>query len=110
MAKRRRRYSRRGRKSKGRRGSKAIPLVQAAIIGYPVLQSYQQVGLTSILPAQICYNLTGYNPTGNTFDSKRAIAVGGALIVAQLVGSKIANRTGANRMMKKLTGGMVKVA
>ena len=95
---------------KGRRSGRAIPIVQGAILAYPVLRSYNEVGLTSILPAQICYNLTGYNPTGNTFNKDVAIKVGGALIVAQLIGSKIASRTGANRLMKKLSMGYLKVA
>ena len=111
VARRRRVVRRYGRRRKGRKSGKgAIPLIQGAIVAYPVYQSYQQVGLTGVLPAQICMNLTGFNPTNNQFNKDTALKIGGALLVAQLVGSRIANRTGANRMLKKLTMGYLKVA
>jgi len=109
VARRRRAY--RGRKGKGRRGSKAIPLIQTAIIAYPLWTAYKSVGLTNQLPDHMVFNLTGFSPAqGKMLDVNKAIMIGGSLIVAQLLGSKIASRTGANRLMKKLSMGYLKVA
>jgi cytochrome c-type biogenesis protein CcmH/NrfG len=111
VARRRRHAYRRGRKGKGRRSSRAVPLIQTGIIAYPLWDAYKQVGFTKDLPEKMVFNLTGFSPQqGKMLEMNRAIAIGGALIVAQLVGSKIASRTGANRLMKKLSMGYLKLA
>lgn len=106
----RRRRSYRGRKGKGKRSGKAIPILQTAILAYPILAAYSTTGFTSALPAVVCENLTGYQPSTGRFNKDTAIKVGGALILAQLVGSKIASRTGANKLMRKISMGHLKVA
>jgi hypothetical protein len=101
----------RRRKKKGRRKKQmAVPLIQTGIVAYPVWKAYKTVGLTGELPAYAILNLTGYNVTNNQFDMDTAIKTGGALILAQFIGGKIASKTGANRLMKKLSMGYLKVA
>ena len=110
VAKRRRRYSRRGRKGKGRRSSKAIPLLKTMIVAEPIIQAYRGVGLSTALPREAVFNLTGYHVTNRTFDQNTAIKVGGALLLATFIGGPIARKSGANRLMKKLSMGYLKVA
>ena len=106
-----RRRSRRGRKSKGRRGGKSLPAIQSLMIGYPIYQAYKQHGLTVAMLDQGVYNLTGFTPsTGKLGDPQKAVAMGVGLLVVSTLGAKIANRTGANRLIKKFSAGMVKLA
>ena len=102
---------RRGKKGRGRKGRGAIPLIQTAIVAYPLLAAYHQVGFTSELPEKAVFNLTGFSPQqGKMLEPQRAIGIAIGLVGAQLIGSKIASRTGANRLMKKLSGGYLKIA
>lgn len=101
----------RGKKGRSRKGSKAVPLIQTAIIAYPLLDAYRTTGFTAALPNQMVFNLTGFAPNqGKMVEPQRAIGIALALVAAQLIGSKIASRTGANRLMKKLSMGYLKVA
>ena len=109
VAKRRRSY--RGRKGKSRRGSKSIPAIQALMIGYPIYQAYQTRGMTVGALDQGVFNLTGFTPsTGKWNEPQRGIAMGVGLLLVSTLGAKLANRTGANRLIKKFSAGMVKLA
>jgi hypothetical protein len=81
------------------------------MIGYPIYQAYQTRGLTVGALDQGVFNLTGFTPsTGKWNDPQRGIAMGFGLLLVSTLGAKIANRTGANRLIKKFSAGMVKLA
>ena len=99
------------RRKRGKKGSKAVPAIQAAIVAYPLVAAYKETGLTSNFPNVAIYNLTGFSAAqGKMIDPAKPVAIALALLAASTIGAKLANKTGANRMMKKLTGGMVKLA
>jgi uncharacterized membrane protein YfcA len=101
-----------GRKRKGgRKGKGAIPIIQAAMIAYPVYDAYKAHGISGDLPGGIVIRLTGYNVHTNKLESPQtAVAMGLGLLIMSTLGAKIANRTGANRFLKKFSAGMLKLA
>jgi len=101
---------RRGRKGRGRRGSKSIPLVQTGILVYPALTAYRSTGFSADLPANLVYQLTGFDiKTGKWVDPPKGVAIAVALMATSTIGRKIASKTGANKLMKNITGGMVRL-
>jgi hypothetical protein len=108
----RRRRSYRGRKGRGRRsGSKAIPVLEAVIVGYPIYNAYKATGLTGAFPEKAVFELTGYAAnSGKLEQPQKAVALVLGLLVASKIGGPIASRVGLNRMLKKFSGGMIKFA
>jgi len=102
---------RRGRKGRGRRGSKSIPALQTVVLGYPVLAAFKQHGMTVAALDQAAFNVTGFTPsTGKWNDPNRGIYNAIVLIALSTIGAKIANRSGANRLIKKATGNIIRLA
>ena len=108
VARRRRAY--RGRKGRGRKTSKAIPIGEAAIIALPIVQGFQAGGLTTHGVDLAMYNLTGFSPVqGKMLDWRKGAYTAATLLVMGTVGRKIANRTGVNRLLKKASMGYVQL-
>jgi uncharacterized membrane protein YfcA len=81
------------------------------MIGYPIYEAYKAHGLSADLPAGAVIRLTGYNVHTNKLENpSTAVGMGIGLLLVSTIGAKIANRTGANRMLKKISGGMLKLA
>ena len=100
------------RRRKGRRGHKkgAIPIVQTAILAYPALTAYNSVGISKELPANLAYQFTGIDvKTGKWVDPMKGVGLALVLVGTSTIGKKVANRVGANRMMRKLTGNLVQL-
>ena len=108
MARKRRYY---GKKRKGsRKGSKAIPIGQAAIIALPIYQGFHDNGLTIAGLDHAMYNLTGYSPAQNKMlDWQKGGYTALYLLIMSTLGAKIANKTGANRLLKKASMGYIKL-
>ena len=105
----RRYYGRR--KKGGRRGSKALPAVQTAMLALPVVTAFKNnnYNITNGTVDSV-YSLTGYSLTEKKWvEPNKAIGLGVALFVMSTVGSKIANRVGANKLLKKVSGGYIKL-
>ena len=99
------------RRRHGKKGKGAIPVAQMVILATPVLKSWQihQKVNAGFFNTSL-YLMTGYDANGvEKFNAKNAIAVGGGLLLASTVGRKIANRTGANRLLRKATGGLIQL-
>ena len=95
--------ARRGRKGRGRKGSKAIPILLAVPAVLPAVRAYGDVGLSAKLPAQMMLYYTGVDSSGHWdagFVKNAAVP-----IIVGAIGHKVANRLGVNRQVKKLTGG-----
>ena len=93
-----------------RKGSKAIPIAQTMLIGVPMVTPLLG-GINLANVNQGLWNVTGIDAVqGKVTDPMRGIKMGAALIILSTVGGKIANRSGANRLVKKATGGMLKIA
>lgn len=104
---------RRGKKGRGRRGSRAVPIVQTATILYPSLNAFRSAGLTEAGLRQAIYDTTGISINkaggGPDHDFKKGIAMAVVLFAESTIGAKVASRVGINRLVKKATGGMLKV-
>ena len=96
-----------GKKGKGKKGSKAIPILLAVPAALPAIRAYSDVGLTTKLPAQMLMYYTGVNSAGqwdSSFVKQAAIP-----ILVGAIGHKVANRLGVNRQVKKLTMGWLQL-
>lgn len=103
MARRRKRFGR-GKKSR------AIPLVQTGMLVIPLVESVKEQGFTPEAAVAYVNKMSGYHMRNRTMDWNQLIKVGGALLLVQLIGSKIATKTGANKFAKKISGGYIKFA
>ena len=98
---------RRGRKGKGRKGSKAIPLL---IVGPAILPPAMGVydalksGNIASIPDELKWRILGVS-VDNRFDGTKAMQYWTPVLLG-IVGHKICNRFGINKYAKKLTGGM----
>jgi hypothetical protein len=94
---------RRGRKGRGRRTSKAIPILPVIGAIIPAYDAYKQVGFSKDLPARMLYVYTGASNTApwNSDQALKAVA----LVVGGAIGHKVANKLGVNRYVKKATMG-----
>ena len=101
----------RRRKKKGRRkGKTAIPLAQTMTLGYPIYTAFEQKGLTAAAANTALYNISGFDAsTGRMLDYNKGILMAVVLIAESTIGRKVANKTGANRMVKKLSGGYLQL-
>ncbi len=105
MPRRRRAY--RGRKRKGGKRSHSIPFVTTVIALYPAYESYKYAGFTKALPETLVQSYTGYHPVAKTFNINTPIYLGGALLLSATVGRKLANKVGLNRIVRKVSMGML---
>jgi len=81
------------------------------VVAIPIVKGFQSGGLGVQGLDQAAFNLVGYSVNENRFvDYRKPIMLGVTLLALSTIGSKLANRSGANRIMKKLTAGMVKLA
>ena len=102
---------RRGRKGKGRKGSRAIPVIQTLMVGYPVVNRFASRGFSKDAVVGSVFDLTGYDATQNKFtDYMRGVKLGVGLVLVSTIGGKIANKSGANKLLKKVSGGYLKFA
>ena len=107
VAKRRRSY--RGRKGRGRRGSKAIALLPTVVALMPAVNAYKVQGFTQKLPEELVLQYTGFSTSmGKFYDTSKPVALAGGMIVA-IIGHKMATKFGINRSIKRLTGGMLQL-
>ena len=105
----RRRYY--GKKRRGGRRSKAIPVLQTFTIGVPVVKPLYEGGLNVTSANQALWNVTGMDAVqGKWTKPMNGVAMAVILLAESTIGAKIANRSGANRILKKMTGGMLKFA
>ena len=91
-------------KRKRRTTDKRVPIIATAGIGVALSKPIQNAiaGDYGGALAELGSRFTGYNYQSNTFDWKYAIIHGYLPIVAGAVGSKLATKIGANRVMKKI--------
>jgi hypothetical protein len=109
MARRRRHY-RVGRKSKGRRGSRAIPVVQLGTIAFPIVNGFRVGGLNEVGAALAIKGVSGIDiHAPSSSDWKKGAMMALVLIGETKIGGKVANMTGVNKLMKKATGGYFKL-
>ena len=100
------------RRKKGHRGSKshAIPVGEAFVIGYPILQGFKTGGLTIAGAENAMYRLTGYSGTAGKWASPMTGVTNGVILLLMgTVGKKVANRVGANRLLKKISAGYLQL-
>ena len=97
----RRRYTQ---KRKRPKRDNRVPIIAAAGIGVALSKPIQNAiaGDYGGALAELGSRFTGYNYQSNTFDWKYAIIHGYLPIVAGALGSKLATKIGANRVMKKI--------
>jgi hypothetical protein len=109
VAKRRKSYRRyRGRKGRGRRSSKALPMLPAFAVAYPFFQSYKEKGLSVDMGTNLMYKFTGYHPEVSGWQPQIAAKTVGPIIVA-VIGHKVAGKLGINRYVKKLSLGWLQL-
>ena len=101
----RRRY---GRKRKGGRTSRAVPLLMTMPVIVPAMKTYSAVGLTASFPEYMLWQTTGYSMTDGKFNKTIVMRQLGT-VVAGMIGHKIANRMGINKHIKKLTFGYLQL-
>ena len=107
VVKRRRSY--RGRKGKGRRGSKAIAVLPMVVAVMPAWNAYKIQGFNQKLPEELVLQYTGFSTSMGKFaDTSKPVALLGGMVVA-IIGHKVASRFGINRQIKKLTGGYLQL-
>ena len=101
----------RGKKKKGgRRGSKAIPVAQTVMLAYPVVMRFKAHGFTTDALTGSLIDLTGFNATTQKWENpQKGIGMAIGLIALSTIGSKVASRVGANRLLKKVSGGYLKL-
>ena len=99
--------ARRRRKGKGRRGSRAIPLLSLMPV-YPAVARVATEGSMAEKPKLLVYELTGYNMFTGGWEAPKAGRVL-TLAIVGIVGHKMANKLGINKHVKKLTGGMLQL-
>ena len=97
--------ARRGRRGKKGRGKKAIPLAVMLPIapGINRIMTYPQ-DLRHAVPDAIFLDTLGFDRTLNKFNTTILTRQLG-LCIAAMVGHKIANASGVNKMMRKATMG-----
>lgn len=96
------------RKKKSRKQDRAIPLLLTLPVVVPAIRTYNEVGLSKAFPEYFLLESTGYSTTDSKFNEnviKRQLG----LVVAGMVGHKIANRLGINKHLKKMTMGYLKL-
>ena len=107
VSKRRRSY--RGRKGKGRRGSKAIAVLPMVVAVMPAWNAYKIQGFNQKLPEELVLQYTGFSTSMGKFaDTSKPVALLGGMVVA-IIGHKVASRFRINRQIKKLTGGYLQL-
>lgn len=99
----------RGKKKKGGKRSKAIPMGQMAVIAMPIVKGFRMGGLTEAGVDQAMYQLTGFSPAQGKLLDYHGVYTALGLIVMSTIGAKVANRTGVNRLLKKASGGYIKL-
>jgi hypothetical protein len=81
------------------------------MIGYPVVSRFMSQGLTKDAAVGSLFDLTGYDASQNKFtDATRGLKLGVGLLIVSTLGAKIANRSGANRLLRKMSANMLKFA
>jgi hypothetical protein len=104
-----RRSSYRGRNGPSRRGSTAIPMGQMAVIAMPIVKGFRMGGLSEAGVDQAMYQLTGFSPSQNKLLDYHGLYTAAGLIIMSTIGAKVANKTGVNRLLKKASGGYIKL-
>jgi len=101
--------ARRRRGRKGKKGSRAFPLFSIIPI-MPAASRFLEhsAGPVKDWPAVIMFETTGYDYQTQTWDQARAVREIG-LVVAALIGHKLANRVGLNRAIKRVSMGMLQL-
>lgn len=99
-------------RKKGRgRSRKTIPILETAVLGYPIVNAFRTRGLNETGLKYAIYDTTGYDVSVNKWsDPKKGVAMAIGLIALATIGKQVANRTGANRLVKKATGGIFSLA
>lgn len=96
-----------GRRRKGRKGSRAVPLFGLLPVAVPLYQGYMAAGgLNKAFPKEYIRHQVGYNIDTNAFNTNQVGKVLGLAIVA-VIGHKLATRVGASKAVKKATGGLL---
>ena len=94
------------RRKKGSRKTKSIAVLPVLPVAYAVWDSYKVHGLTGNMLGGVMMRVTGYNPILKEFkvDNAKAFWIGeGVAIIVH----KVANKTGVNKYIRKLTGGWI---
>ena len=97
----RRRYSRKKGRRKGKQSIALLPILPPVAVA---LGEFKKTGMSADTLTGCMYYMTGYNMNDKTFDFDRAKGFVTGEIVA-IIGHKVANRTGINKHIRKLTGG-----
>ena len=106
MARRRRYRSKR----KGRKQDRSVPVVQTATLAIPIWKAVNEQGFTVAGVDHAVYNLTGFSVAqGAMLDWKKGAMMAVVLLAESTIGRKIATKTGANRLMKKVSMGYLKL-
>ena len=101
----------RRRKKKGRRkGKTAIPLVQTLTLALPTVKAVEEHGFSRQAAINAVYQTIGISLDPATkSDYSKGATTAIVLLVESTIGRKIANKTGANRLVKKATGGLLSI-
>lgn len=99
--------SRRSKKGRGKKNH-AIPTLATMPILIPAIQTYGAVGLSKAFPEYMLWQTTGYSVSDKAFNTG-ILTRQAMLVLLSLVGHKVANRTGVNRMARKLTMGYLEL-
>ena len=101
---------RRGRKRSRRKSKQGIPVGQALTLGIPIYQAFETGGLTLDSANVALYNITGFSSTTQRWiEPKKGLTMAIILLAESTIGRKLANRTGANKMLKKMTAGYLQL-
>ena len=99
---------RRGRKKGSRKKDKSIPILLTLPVVVPAWMAYKNVGLSADYPEALVRGLTGYGISTASWNLDTTRNQVG-LIVASMIGHKVANKLGINKHIKKLTMGYLKL-
>lgn len=101
----RRRYGKKRRKS----SKQAVPIGQTAVFAVPIWESYEKYGFTKYTLSSSMRKITGYNPLDGSMNYETGIKNALVLLAMSTLGRKVANRTGANKFVKKITMGYLQL-
>ena len=80
-----------------------------AVIAMPIVKGFRMGGLTEAGVDQAMYQLSGFSPVQGKLLDYHGLYTALTLIVMSTLGRSVANKTGANRMLKKVSGGYIKL-
>jgi len=106
VARRRRYYG----KKRGGRKKAGIPIVQTVTLLYPTVQAVRNSGFTEGALREAIYNTTGVSVLagqgGPPHDPKKGIVMGVILLAESTIGRKVANKVGANKLIRAIIPGV----